>query len=356
MAETPLTAAQADALSGVADSDLDFTYLMIGESPYYTGAYRCWEKLVRIAKAVNALRVHKDGDLTFGARAGRYMNGRAEVAYAGAAAEGLTNNATNYIYLTASGALTVNTTGFPDADATPHVPLASIVTAAGVYDHDDITDYRGRALFQVVRAPAAVRPALKAVGAVYFTGRPGDDELLTINGRKYEIDDDGDFPQASGDVQCDLSGNSTLDEDITDIAAAINGDGSADVTAVADTANDVLFLQAKTAGAAGNSITLVTALTDTVVSDATFADGADAAVAQVVGIRHTITAGEVTYPFLRFDTGLTSIESVQVMLEDSNVSADGVDVAVSGGVITLGDTAAQWTAGEALDILAIGTL
>ena len=40
---------------------------------------------------------------------------------------------------------------------------------------------------------------------------------------------------------------------------------------------------------------------------------------------------------------------------DSNGDAN-VDIAVSGGVITLGDTPAYWTAGEVLNLLAIGTL
>ena len=148
MAETPLTTSEADALSGAADGDLDFTYLTIGESPYYTAAYRCWEKLVRVVKAANALRAYKDGELTFGVRAGRYADGQTVRDYAGATGQSLTNNDTNYVYLTADGTLTVNTTGFPNAATTPHVPLATIETSGGGYDHSDITDYRGRALFQ----------------------------------------------------------------------------------------------------------------------------------------------------------------------------------------------------------------
>ena len=156
MAETPLTASEADALSGVTNSDLDFTYLTIGESPYYTTAFRCWEKMVRVVKAINALRVYKDGDLTFGVRPGRYMDGATVRDYAGASSEALANNDTNYVFLTADGTLTVNTTGFPGAGSTPHIPLATIETAGGAYDHDDITDYRGRALF---RPADALTPA-----------------------------------------------------------------------------------------------------------------------------------------------------------------------------------------------------
>ncbi len=152
MSETPLTTAEADALSGVTDGDLDFTYLTIGESPYYTSAYRCWEKLVRVVKAINALRVYQDGDLTFGVRPGRYTDGQAARDYAGACGQALTNNDTNYIYLTAEGTLTVNTSGFPDAGSTPHLPLATIETAGGSYGREDITDYRGRAMLHAVTA------------------------------------------------------------------------------------------------------------------------------------------------------------------------------------------------------------
>ena len=357
MAETALTASQADALSGVTDSDLDFTYLTIGESPYYTGAYRCWEKFVRLVKAISALRVYQDGDLTFGVRAGRYMNGASAVSYVGASAQSLTNNATNHIYLTAAGTLTVNTTGFPSADVTPHLPLATIVTSAGSYDNDDITDYRGRTLFRVVRAPRAVRPALKAWGAVYFSGRPADDELLTINGRKYETDTDGDFPQAAGDVQCDLNGNSSIDEDITDIAATINGDAGREVDAVADTTNDILWLTARTTGVAGNSLTLATALTNTTANNATLADGDDAAPAQIVAIRHTIAANEATGAWLRFDTGLTSIQTHHLTFEDSSLEvASDTEIAISGGVITIFRSGGTWADGDVLNLLAIGTL
>jgi len=155
MAETPLTASQADALSGATDGDLDFAYPTIGESPYYTTAFRCWEKVVRVLKAVNALRAYKDGALTFGVRAGTYMDGGDVREYAGAAGQALTNNAVNYVWLTAAGTLAVGTSGFPAPSATPHVPLATIETAGGDYAHADITDCRGRAIFGCVSALTA---------------------------------------------------------------------------------------------------------------------------------------------------------------------------------------------------------
>ena len=73
----------------------------------------------------------------------------------------MTNNATNYIYLTAAGVLTKNTTGFPTPSTTPFIPLATILTASGTYDGrdssegGDITDYRGCGLMGVVNAATA---------------------------------------------------------------------------------------------------------------------------------------------------------------------------------------------------------
>jgi len=155
MSETQLTDAEALALAGTTDSETDFAYHTVGQSTYYLDGFRQRHRVLAILKAVNALRVYKDGDLTFGVRAGRFMNGDAAVDYAGASAQALTNNDTNYVYLTAAGTLTVNTTGFPTPSTTPHVPLATIVTAAGTYDVDDITDYRTRAIFSAISAMTA---------------------------------------------------------------------------------------------------------------------------------------------------------------------------------------------------------
>lgn len=147
MSETALTDSQANALAGTTDPDLDITYCDIGEAQYYTTDLKKEAILLRIVKALpGALRVYKDGDLTFGVRAGRFLDGVTERNYGGAEAQGLTDNATNYLYLTAGAVLTKNTTGFP---STPHVPLATIVTASGSYGHGDVTDYRGRSVFQL---------------------------------------------------------------------------------------------------------------------------------------------------------------------------------------------------------------
>jgi len=148
MTETALTDSQANALAGTTDPDLDITFCDIGEAQYYTTDLKKEAVVLRMLKALpGALRVFKDGDLTFGVRAGEFLDGATLREYAGAAGQSLTDDATNYLYLTAAGALTKNTTGFP---ATPHLPLATVLTASGAYAHGDVTDCRPRSAFQLV--------------------------------------------------------------------------------------------------------------------------------------------------------------------------------------------------------------
>ncbi len=160
MSETALTTTTADALGGTTDADTDATFPAIGESAYYTTMYRMLQRMLTIEKVINELRVYKDGDLTFGARAGKASHGTNVYDYAGDAAEALTDDATNYAWLQVDTdvlTLHVNTTAFPDPAVTAHVPLATIATGtasaggvSGQYDYADIVDYRGRALFELI--------------------------------------------------------------------------------------------------------------------------------------------------------------------------------------------------------------
>ena len=129
-------------LSGTADPGQEVYYPPIGQSPYYTSFYRMLYRLLDVSRRAGDLRVYKDGDLTFGIRAGRFMDGAISRSFAAFPGQPLANGATNYIALTAGGAVTVSQTGFP-GPATPHIPLATIVTSGGNYAHSDIVDYRG---------------------------------------------------------------------------------------------------------------------------------------------------------------------------------------------------------------------
>lgn len=159
MAEQYPTDVTLNALSGSADDEQEVAYPTIAESPYYTSFYKMLYRLLDVARRGGDLRVFKDGTSTFGVRAGKVMVGDTGVEFDQASGQSLTNDATNYIYLTAAGALTVNTTGFPDPSTTPHLPLATIAVGSeseaqvsGEYDFVDITDYRGRGIFGVLSA------------------------------------------------------------------------------------------------------------------------------------------------------------------------------------------------------------
>lgn len=147
-------------------------FYLIGEKPWTISYFKALSRIADALIALCGMEAYKDGDLTFGVRAGRFMDGATTRDYAGSTANALTNNQTNYIYLTAAGALVVNITGFPDAATTAHVPLATIVTAAGAYAHDDITDYRGRAIFRPANAltPAEMTEAHDFFAATDITG------------------------------------------------------------------------------------------------------------------------------------------------------------------------------------------
>ncbi len=158
MAESYPSDEQLNGLSGATDSEQAVPYVPIGLSPYHTEFYQMQYRLLDVARRAGDCRVYKDdgGALKCGGRAGRYLNGDTPVNYVGASDQSLTDNTTNYIYLTADGTLTVNATGFPTPSATPHLPLATIATGtasaggvAGQYAHEDITDYRGRAFLTV---------------------------------------------------------------------------------------------------------------------------------------------------------------------------------------------------------------
>ena len=150
--ETILTTSAAAALSGTSDNRTGAAFCTIGQAEYYTSDYRKEAINNRILACVNKLRAVKDGDATFGVWSGEFTDGVSTIAYAGSSGNALTADATNYIYLTRSGVLTVNTTGFPTDAA--HVPLATILTdASGEFDFADITDYRARAIFSTVSKP-----------------------------------------------------------------------------------------------------------------------------------------------------------------------------------------------------------
>ena len=153
MAEIVLTEAEVLAIQATQDAGEDAAGAGPSEYPYslpneaYASKMTRQEyKMLTMAAVSGAGQVFKDGDLTCGVRAIAWYDGDTLVEKSEATAQALTNNQTNYIYYTAAGTLTINITGFPSG---PHLPLATIVTAAGTYAYDDITDCRQAAFLNV---------------------------------------------------------------------------------------------------------------------------------------------------------------------------------------------------------------
>ena len=84
--------------------------------------------------------VERDGVATFKAFPFEYQIHGVAGSYAGATAQALTLSATNYIFLNDSGALTVNTTGFPAGSE--YIPLGTMVC-----DGSDVTATAQKRIF-----------------------------------------------------------------------------------------------------------------------------------------------------------------------------------------------------------------
>lgn len=128
-----------------------------GEQPWTAAANKALASIDRALRMASSCQVHAETTaLECGVRAGRYRLAGAHGSYAGATEQGLTDDATNYIYLDLSAgvgseSLTINTTGWPDISV-PHIRLATIAcgtasaSGASGYRVADITDYRATAV------------------------------------------------------------------------------------------------------------------------------------------------------------------------------------------------------------------
>lgn len=121
----------------------------------------------------------------------------------------------------------------------------------------------------------------KARSTISFSSTGGDSGLLidgdiiTINGRTYEADDDSSY---TGDVQVDISGASTIAACCTALTDAINADSSAEVTATNQSSS--VLIEAIARGTGGNAYTLTKTETganqdDISVSGATLTGGGE---------------------------------------------------------------------------------
>jgi len=130
--------------------------------PWHKYADRLIDRLAEAVANAAACELFVDdgGPLIFGVRPGLVRNGDTLYTFAGCTAA-LTDDATNYILLTAANlaagnTVTVNQTGFPLQSVTPHIPLGTIVAADGVYTHDNISQTpRQRSMLSIGQAMTA---------------------------------------------------------------------------------------------------------------------------------------------------------------------------------------------------------
>lgn len=210
-------------------------------------------------------------------------------------------------------------------------------------------------------------PSLQATGgagmiAVTAGGLTGG--TITINGRSYTFDAPG-----GGDVGLGAAGGGDPVNDATAIAAGINGDGDAVVTAIhLGPGYQSLVIIAKEVGVATN-YTLTTdgggAPGIIVVSGANLTGGAGAVEKQTIIISHTITAVEAgghdgggDKGMIGFKTGLTNVDHVFCMRRRSAgvISADNDDtLVVSSGRVYLIKGGDGWAANDIVTFLVIGS-
>jgi len=192
--------------------------------------------------------------------------------------------------------------------------------ADGTSDSASVCDITGAATI----APATFTLTLGAV--------PLDGEILTVNGRTYEFDTDGDGIGAS-DVEIDTNGDSTGSEAAASLVTDFNNDGSREYNAAAD--GYVVTFTAITQGVAANSHVLSEDLTDCFLSGTNPTGGADATGAEIAtiflthlqnaGAETTITpsaggSGEVV---LTYDIGGTAGDAITLTETLTAGSCDG---------------------------------
>jgi hypothetical protein len=137
------------ALAGTRDTKTGLHYIPTDTSPSDTPTLeeqfnRDKHRLALLLAVESEGQVFQENysGLTIGVCPLNYVLGGAQKSYAGATGQAVTNNATNYVYLNSSNALTMSTVSFP-ADITTFVPLAIVVAASGVIT--SVTDARGYA-------------------------------------------------------------------------------------------------------------------------------------------------------------------------------------------------------------------
>lgn len=176
MSEKILSDSTATALAGTTDSTTGAVYPSVTVNNWAAVMLRWMHRLLASAGRSNQLRVYEvDGNAdAVGVRAGKARIGGTDLSYAGAdpAIDGLANNDTTYVWLTAAGAIgsAIDGTGWP---ATVHLPLAEVTMASGAITA--ILDVRGRGWSDtVIRSySSGTRPAASIAGRAIWNTTTG---------------------------------------------------------------------------------------------------------------------------------------------------------------------------------------
>ncbi len=138
------------------------------------------DRLVKVLMPIAPLRPFIDGAMSIGVKGGDYTQGGAVKTFVEVAAQALTDDATNYVYINNANALVINTSGFP-VDLTSYLPLATVTTVAGAITL--LTDLRSRMAFVVPQSAASdANQALSNLSAVAINASltPAADNVIDL--------------------------------------------------------------------------------------------------------------------------------------------------------------------------------
>jgi len=134
--------ADNELLNIQSDTETGVEYIPTGTAPYYLQFRKLLYRLLLATRRANDLRVHDEGGLDIGVKAGKFWLGTELISYEGSSGNTLADDKQDiYIYLNSSGTLVTNEySSFPDMAVTAHIRLAQARTSGG--DIELITDCR----------------------------------------------------------------------------------------------------------------------------------------------------------------------------------------------------------------------
>ena len=144
----------ATLLALTEDEHTGGEYIPTGLSPYFVEYRQMQQRLMLAAARASDLRVHQDGDLSVGVRAGRCAIAGNRISFNGSESISVASEQTTYLWLDSSGILQSSTTGWP-TDRIMVLPIAQVT--AGESSISSVTDVRGETFLSVQYAAEHVQ-------------------------------------------------------------------------------------------------------------------------------------------------------------------------------------------------------